>query len=120
MSKYSNYRQDLTFNQRRKGLHPIWRGIGFLLMILVPVGSYLLMEKILVWNQAKNWFAIPPELISKWIDPLLFVKIIITLLVMLAVYIVLLVITFTMNSLFGPPRYGPTDAPPVDKNALSR
>lgn len=115
MNKYNQYRQDASFQLNRKTLHPVWRGIGFLLMVLVPIGSYLGALEILKRNQTAHWFPIPTELIFRWFDPLLVVKIILSLLIVLVVYALLLLITFSMYSLFGPPRYGPTDSPPIDR-----
>jgi hypothetical protein len=94
-------------------VHPIWRGIGFLLMILAPVMAYATTLLFLDGNATANWVKIPTELIVKWQDPLILVKVIVTLFLTLVFMIVLQFVYFIIMRIVAPPRYGPLDVKPV-------
>ncbi|MCL4561153.1 MAG: hypothetical protein M1281_11115 [Chloroflexi bacterium] len=83
-------------------------------MVVVPVASYFVMQEILAQNAIQHWFQVPPEILSPWGDPLIFVKIFIALVAVVVIYAILLLVAFTYDKLFGPPHYGPTDSPPSD------
>ncbi len=122
MGKYSSYVRDISTEKRsRKEIHPIWRGIGFILMVVVPIASFLLSIWLLERNATQNWFPIPIDILSPWgPDPLIFVKLFMTLIVSVVVFAILMLIRFVMNLLFGPPRYGPHDAPPIRSSVQPR
>jgi len=115
MGKYSSYVRDLTREEkRRKEVHPVWRGIGFILMVVLPILSYFFMDWLLKANITNGWFPMPTDILSPWgPDPLIFVKILIMVIFIIAALAVLMLIYFLINLIFGPPRYGPHDAPPV-------
>ncbi len=60
MGRYQQYQRDIK--DAEEGVHPIWRGIGFLLMGLIAIMSYaeanLLVEK----NKTTGWVAVPYEI----------------------------------------------------------
>jgi hypothetical protein len=122
--------QPSSSSDRRAGyneapeFHPIWRGVGFALIILIPVISYFAGLILIEENSLHNYVSIPPDLIppnSLQIlpnliipigDPMLIVKIIITIAISFVIYMVFMLITFLSYRLFGLARYGPTDPPP--------
>ncbi len=114
MGKYNSYMKEQPPRNGQK-VHPIWRGIGFALMIIVPLLSYVASLLILEANNTHHWFPIPSELIAHGSDPLLYTKIFITVVLCIIAFGVFNLITAIANSMFGPPRYGPMDAPPVRK-----
>ncbi len=122
MGKYSSYVKEPSANaQIKKTAHPIWRGVGFLLAIIVPVLSYIASILILQENSTANWFAIPTDILSPWgPDPYIFIKLTITIFLIVVISGVLMFITFITNSLFGPPRYGPQDSPPLNREEVLR
>ena len=115
MGKYSSYIKAPSESERRKReIHPIWRGIGFILAIAVPIFAYLTALMLVQENFNSRWFPIPTDLLSPWgPDPYIFLKLIIAVVIILLVSAVLMLITFVANALFGPPRYGPQDSPPL-------
>lgn len=115
MGKYQSFMKERPPSNERK-IHPIWRGIGFALMIIVPILSYVASLLILQENNTQHWFPIPAELIARGSDPLLYTKIFITVILCIIAFGVFNLITAIANSMFGPPRYGPMDAPPVRKS----
>jgi hypothetical protein len=116
MGKYSNYYRKEEAPKVRK-IHPIWRGIGFLLIIIIPfisfIGALILIDE----NAKRGWYRIPADLVFRFnlpligTDPLLLMKIILTLIIMFLIYIVFLLFSFLINSIFGVSGYGPHDAP---------
>ncbi len=113
MGKYSFY-QSRREKPRQRGAHPVWRGIGFLLILIIPVLSYAAALVTLDENAKRGWIDIPLELISPVIEPMLYAKILLTIIFMVIFYGIFTFISFALYSAFGPPRYGPLDAPPVE------
>jgi hypothetical protein len=110
--KYSTYANRQEPINEKKEVHPIWRGIGFAMMIIIPVLSYIGSLVILEQNAKSHWFPIPYDLLAKTGDSLLYMKIIITICLIFIIYAVFNFITFFIFKLFGPARYGPLDAAP--------
>ena len=105
--------QSSARSEKDRQVHPIWGGVGFMLLIIIPAMCYIAALALLDANTANNWVPIPPELVSHWMDPLLFIKIILTVAITLVLYAFFMLITFFVYRLFGPERYGPLDAPPI-------
>ena len=57
MGRYQQYQRDTKDTE--KGVHPVWRGIGFLLMGLVAVMSYAGANLLVEANKTKGWIAVP-------------------------------------------------------------
>jgi hypothetical protein len=112
MNKNTQY----TRNQpgpKKSVIHPIWRGIGFVLMLGIPILSFLASQIVLEMNATQNWFPIPQDLIIPWQDPMILIKLLLTLAISFVVFAIFMIITFTAFSLFGPSRYVPPDLPPL-------
>lgn len=115
MSKYSMYPDSPKENPSKKPVHPVWRGIGCVLMIIIPALSYFAADYFITNARLYNWVIIPTEmLISFYKDPLILVRLLYTAIFIAILYLFLTAITFVINRFFGPPRYGPTDVP-LDK-----
>lgn len=101
-------------------IHPIWRGVGFVLMIIIPVISYAATEVLIAQNTKSNWFPWPSDLFAKPGDflyngdSMLYLKIIMTIAFMLLIYGIFTLITFVLSSAFGRNRLGPHDVPPIN------
>jgi hypothetical protein len=128
MGKYrSGVRKEDT---RSQGPNPIWRGIGCLLIILVPVLSYaaadvsmpfflsqgLVPRELLSTPQTPDWLWIAPVLAQTY-QYLLGRPGILAILVLTIIYILFIggamsVLYAFMYQLAAPSRYGPMDAPP--------
>jgi len=113
MTKYSNYRSTsgTLSRQEREKIHPIWRGIGLILVFLFAVmgwfGSIWLLDE----NAKQHWITIPSNLMAKGADELLYVKIGVAIVIFLVLYMICQFISFFILRLFGPERYGPMDIP---------
>ncbi len=115
------YSSSLEQHQHReRGIHPIWRGIGFMMILIIPAISFLASMVLLDENSRQGWFPIPAEFISPYVDPLLYVKIGMTVAITFVLYTITLLITFAMYRAVGPSRYGPLDAPPIKAKIRKR
>jgi len=122
MGRYGKYKSRPEIEERPWQIHPIWRGIGCIMIILIPVmayaGAYMLVEE----NAKSGWI---PE--SFWAPslmnpvtipttsitiPHLFGTLTLTVLLALVGYGVMMVFYALVYSALGPPRLGPLDAPP--------
>ncbi len=112
-SKYQTYTKKDDVRDRDVKLHPVWRGVGFALIILTPIMAYAATLVILDANNANRWVQIPKELLYQGTDPLLFVKIILTAALIFLIGSFFSLITFILYGAFGPKRYGPMDVPPT-------
>ncbi len=128
MAKHRKYERP---ENRSSKFHPIWRGIGCLLIVIVPFMSYILALDVVRIGLKKGW-PIPPELLGQIKFPVWIWKVnILTILAayitkinnlgaILAVFLILLLMfSGIITSLYagfyrvvGPPRYSPIDAPP--------
>ena len=105
---------------REREPHPIWRGIGFIMIILIPLLSYGIGLVLLQENARQGWVAIPRDLIARGADPDLYLKIILTVAISFVLYAVFTFISVVVLRAFGPKRYGPTDVPPITTRIKKR
>ena len=60
MGRYQQYERQTK--DRKGGPHPIWRGLGFLLMGLIAVMSYAGANLLVEANKTRGWIAVPAEI----------------------------------------------------------
>jgi hypothetical protein len=131
---YSSARYDRSgSDQRPWKVHPIWRGIGCILLIVVPILSFFLAR---FFMQNVKWLAMPlallrPVVISYTgnvpIDNIIFQMngflggrlsygdLFFTVIFMVLGFGVLSIFYGIIYRLIGPPRYGPLDSPPAKR-----
>ena len=128
MGRFDSSRRPAAYNEAPE-FHPIWRGVGFAMMVLIPIISYAASTILFNLNLENNWVAVPRDLLipaREWViqgfgrvllriglDPYLLIKIIMAVIIGFVIYAIFLVVTFVSNRFFGAPRYGPMDAPPI-------
>jgi hypothetical protein len=117
--------------EKRAEINPIWRGVGFVMMVLLPIIAYAGTRLLLQENDAKGWFEIPKEIIISCPGPNLVFNIpcpapnllaiiILTVGIWVVLFAIFQLITFTVFKFFGAPRYGPTDVPPITRKIRRR
>lgn len=57
-------RQTDIEREKKKRIHPIWRGVGCLMISVLAIGGYLFSQWFLVNNIAYGWIYLPPEVIA--------------------------------------------------------
>jgi hypothetical protein len=104
--KYARYQPDRGISrEERNRIHPIWRGVGFAMIVLFPIIAYAAMKVML----SQPWFPLPRDLFARsgefiyryFPDPLIYIKVITWVLIMLVLWAVFTLISFLMNSAFG-------------------
>ena len=113
-----------------EGPHPVWRGIGCILMIVVPIISFELAELTIQSNWAQQYvpyqllgYPVMPAILWKpgFLDPIFgFIQGLPNfygVLVLFLLYVIVIGAFVSVGNAFlyktlGPPRYGPQDAPP--------
>lgn len=126
MSKYMKYNDRSRMAERPWKIHPIWRGIGCLLMLMIPVMAYAGAVVLVRENSQNKWLPMPAELMQTVNIPYLgdikafFAVLIVTVLLMIIGFGVVTILYSLIYSAFGPPRLGPLDAPPVRTSPARR
>ncbi|MBM3124314.1 MAG: hypothetical protein FJZ87_04475 [Chloroflexi bacterium] len=131
MGKYSSRAIKPSLRDEGRGPHPIWRGIGCLMMILIPVLCIALAIETVAFGLENQW-PIPYQLLGRPHLPDIFFKvsilrlifvpitqvyhlyayIAITLIYMIFIGGIFSVVYAAVYRMMGPPKYGPFDAPP--------
>lgn len=131
MGKYTTYKKTPP-KPRNLGVHPVMRGIGCIMMIVVPLLAYGTALLLVDYGIRQGW-PIPPN----WLQPIrihplllrldrfdpiwnfllvqdnLIAVLVFTIVITIVVGGIMSVIYGYLYSLFGPPPYGPQDAPPI-------
>lgn len=112
MSRYSQYGSPESKKKTNNNVHPVWRGIGCILLVVIPVISYFTADYLVTNAENISWMIIPQELVvSSLTDSNILVKLLYTAIFVFILYLILTIITFFANRFFGPGRYGPHDVP---------
>lgn len=129
-SKYREYSSDRRTSTRDyHRIHPIWRGVGFTMMVLIPIISYAAADVLLKQNGLHNWFPLPLDLLAqpgqflyKLIpDPMINIKIILFVVFMFLLYLLFMIVSFIANSAFGATaKRDPYYVPPVRRRPRRR
>lgn len=129
MGKYARYARPIP--ERSRKIHPIWRGIGCLLIVIVPLLSFAGAALLVNYGLSQGW-PIPPEWLGyikfpDWVWKIQFLASIAgpianynnpkAVLVFCVIILVLLTGVYSTVYAFiyrglGPPRYTAVDAPP--------
>jgi hypothetical protein len=116
MNKNTMFKKERVSKSEGARIHPIWRGVGFVMMIFMPVLSYIGATVIMDYNKTQNWFPIPREFVISWpTDPYILMRLFITAILWFLFYAFFMLITFFLSGLFAPKRYIPPDIPPLHK-----
>jgi len=106
-------------------IHPIWRGIGCFMMVLLPVISYALASIFMDANARNGWLPLPAELVRTVTVPYLgAVQSLYGLLLFTVVFLVMLFSIFTVIYSIvyriTSPGPDPTDAPPPKRSRRNK
>ena len=130
MTKYTVASQRRV-RREEKQISPVWRGIGCIMIVVVPLLSYALAAWTVGFAASKNWpmpyqlmgFPVMPALLFKSdaLIPILtfiqaqqdlYAKLLIAVIYVVLFGALLSLIWSMAYKVIGPPRYGPLDAPP--------
>jgi len=126
MTKYRSLASRPEMKPRPWKIHPIWQGIGCLLILLIPIISYAGSVLLVDANTGKHWFSVPPELAQNVVVPMLgkvphlYANLVLTVLFILLGFGVVMVVYAVIYRLMAPPQLGPLDAPPIRRSDRRR
>ena len=124
MSRYNRPYLNPAAKPRPWSVHPVWRGIGCLLIILLPLISYAAAYLLVRENVQRRWVVMPDELLRSFSLPLVGRMYLADLAVAIGLLVVgfaaLTVLYALFYRLFGPSRYGPLDVPPEETPRMRR
>jgi hypothetical protein len=124
MGRYDRYtrKEDL----RPWKIHPIWRGIGCVLIVVLPIMAYAGATLLVQANVDNGWIRMPVEAV-RTVDlpligsvPYLYANLALAAVMLLIGYGVVIIIYSGLFRAVGPPRYGPFDAPPPKRSRKKR
>jgi hypothetical protein len=128
MAKYQTYQKHKELP--RNEVHPVWRGIGCLIIIITPIISWAAAEVLLGIGKAQKWpflyelgdyirfpeyvYKIPVVLVvANYISGFAYLKALLLFFVLLLILFsgVFAVLNAMLYRMIGPPRYTALDAP---------
>ena len=119
MTKYNQFSPRSHAPKRPWTVHPVWRGIGCLMMIIIPVLSYAGAVLIVQENVKQGWLPVPAEFSRAIAIPFLgnveylFANLLVTIVLSLIGFGIFTSLYSLMYSMLGPSQYGPLDSPPL-------
>lgn len=122
MGKYYSSSRMTPPKPRPWSIHPIWRGIGCILFLLIPILSYAGALLLVEANMKQHWVPVTNQVMRTinlpFVGPVehLMANLMVTLALMLVGYSIVVSIYTLIFSMFGPSRLGPLDAPPVRRS----
>ena len=126
MGKYQKLSRQAPPPPRPWAVHPIWRGIGCLMLIIGPIVAVAAAHILLDMNLEQAWFAVPREFAAPFtfsavnytVDHF-FGDLLLAAVFLLIGFALIMIVYSIIYSIMGPPRYGPLDAPPVSGRGRS-
>jgi uncharacterized membrane protein len=125
MGKYDKYNPQSRLGDKPWTIHPIWRGIGCLMMVIIPLVAFAVAVLLVDANSQQHWLVVPYQMSEDITIPFLgtidnfYAVILVTVLLSLIGFGILTIIYSIIYSAFGPPRYGPVDSPPIRRSRRS-
>jgi hypothetical protein len=138
MGRYTSYQREKA-KARRNEVHPVMRGIGCILIVLVPILAYGTAMYLVDYGVRKGWPLPASWLGSINIPPLLLklgglnviwyflraqnnlaANLVFALAISIFIFGILAIIYGFTYRFFGPPQYGPTDVPPIKGRNVKR
>lgn len=131
MSKYTSYTRQKP-KPRNRDVHPVMRGIGCIMMIVVPILAYGISVLLVNYATGQGW-PLPTSMYGPpSIHPLLWkvqglqpillfleaqnnleMHLLFTAIITVVIGGIMSMIYGYVYTLFGPPQYGPQDEPPI-------
>lgn len=116
MTKYDPTYQPRSRRSILPPVHPVWRGIGCILLILLPIISFAGAKLLVQANFRQRWIQIPSELAGSFIAPVIgrvfFADLALAVILIVIGFAIITVVYAIIYRFIGIPRFGPLDSPP--------
>lgn len=119
----NRYRTSSVTPEEKREIHPIWRGIGCILIVIIPLMAYASAVLLIDENAQRGWFRIPPDInnipipaflatnLPGWIVNDFYAKLLVAFLFALIFFALFTVLYSFAYRLGGGYRPSPVDAP---------
>ena len=123
-SKYDRYDKPMH-KPRPWKIHPIWRGIGCLMLVIIPVIAWAGAYEFMRIAPSLDWFPKSREMFANidlgfYVIPFSLGQIVFWILFMMLGFVIMTFAYTFVYRVAGPPKYGPTDAPPPKRRPKKR
>ncbi len=111
---------------KRAGIHPVWRGIGCVMLVLLPMMAYAGATLLVQADLSQGWYPVPAEMARPVNIPLLgsvpylYANLTVAFVLLLIGYGLLVIVYSLIYRAAKPSRYGPYDAPPIRRRKRRR
>jgi hypothetical protein len=116
MTKYDPTYQPKSRRTIIPPIHPVWRGIGCFLLILLPIVAFAGAKILVQTNSRQRWVQMPSELMGAFTLPIIgrvfYADLALTVILIVIGFAILTVAYSVIYRIIGIPRYGPLDSPP--------
>lgn len=117
MGKYDRYEKASTNKGSTSKMHPIWRGIGCLMLVIIPVMAWAAAYEFMRIAPTLSWFPQSRQMyqnidLQYIVIPTSIGQIVFTGVFMMLGFMIMTIAYSFVYRVAGPPKYGPTDAPP--------
>lgn len=116
MSKYDPTYQAKSRRSILPPTHPVWRGIGCFLLIVLPIVAFAGAKLLVQANRTRRWVQIPTELAGSFFVPVIgrvvYADLAVAVGLIIIIFAILTVVYAITYKIIGIPRYGPLDSPP--------
>lgn len=116
MSKYDPTYQPRSRRSFLPPVHPVWRGIGCFLLILLPILAFAGAKLLVQANMKQRWIQIPSELAGSFSIPVIgrviYADLAVTVGLIIIGFAIITLVYAIVYKVLGIPRYGPMDSPP--------
>jgi multisubunit Na+/H+ antiporter MnhC subunit len=116
MTKYDPTYQPKSRRTIIPPVHPIWRGIGCIMLILLPIVSFAGAKLLVQANSRQHWVQMPSELSASFTLPMigrvLYADLALTAILVVIGFAIITVVYSVIYRIIGISRYGPLDSPP--------
>jgi hypothetical protein len=126
MGKYQKLSRQSAPPPRPWAVHPIWRGIGCLMLIIGPFIALAAAHLFLEMNRERAWFVVPPEFTAPFTLPgadytitHFFGDLLVAVVFLLIGFALIMIVYAIIYRIMGPARYSPVDAPPISGRGRS-
>jgi hypothetical protein len=113
--------------EEKSAIHPIWRGIGCILAVIIPLMAFAAAAILMDANAQRGWIEIPRDLerlpdltrlagsLPDWIIVDFYAKLLVAVAITLLLFGILTMIYSLVYRMGGGYRPSPVDAPPIKK-----
>jgi hypothetical protein len=125
MGKFDRYEARQVKQEKVHKIHPVWRGIGCLMIIIIPVMAYAAADVFLQAAPGLGLFPRSSDIyrnidLGFYVAPISLGMVVFTILFAMVGFLLFSVLYSIVYRMAGPPRYGPTDAPPPKRTKSRR